>query len=390
MNMLQRINSDNVRKNIIYVYMVILTVIVCYFSSKIYKTDDLIWPRERYIIVATMVLCFLVVLFKLYFTKSMPLNKGIYLYHFVLIAPMVIMAFPTDYYELRPLYLIPMVVVLAADLSLGIIVGIAVVISTYVMIFTNLAEFMYVAMIIMVLGCISASQINNIKRFLLTSAVFWAVTFYLCGLYRYFALDKSYDTFQAAFAFLGLIMAVAVSIVIFLIKYWIFFIRIKSFAGEKSIPLVEMKEKSISLYYHSIEVGNLAKSAAVAIGADINLAYAGGLLHDVGKLGEGDDLKSALKTANTYGIPRNIKAIMIECSGKYRKPISKESAIVMLADSTVTSVEYVKNTKSNLSEDKIIENVFATRLNNGSLTHSNLSVEELYRIKQIFMRKYNF
>ena len=133
------------KKQILYVYMAVLTIIICYFASKIYKTDELIWPRERYIIVVTMVLSFYMVLLKLFLDKKMELNQAVYLYHFILLAPFFLMIFPLNYYELRPLYLIPMIVVLAKDLSLGLLTGIAVIVSTYVMIFTNLAEFMYIA-----------------------------------------------------------------------------------------------------------------------------------------------------------------------------------------------------------------------------------------------------
>lgn len=389
MNKLQKLKNSNYGKIIVYLYMAVITVVICYFASKIYKTDDLIWPRERYIIVATMVLSFYMVLLKLFMSRKMEVNKAVYLYHFVLIAPMIIMAFPLDYYELRPLYLVPMIVVLAGDLSLGLVAGAAVIISTYVMIFTNLAEFMYVAFIIMVLGCLSASQIHNLKRFIISTLIFWAGTFYLCGLYRYFALNAAYETFQFGFAAIGLMVAAACSLVIFFIKYWVFFIRINMFVSEKSIPLMDMKDKSISLYYHSVEVGNLAKSAAASIGADIRLSYASGLLHDIGKLSGSEDIKSHLKIANEYGIPKNIKTILIECSGKYRKPESKEAAIVMLADSTVTSVEYIRNTKKDIPEEKIIDNVFSTRVNNGSLSNSGISLEELYLIKKVFLDKYN-
>lgn len=388
MSKLQKLKESKYGKVIMYVYMACLTILICYFASKIYKTDDLIWPRERYIIVATMVLCFYMVLLKLFLDKKMPLNKALYLYHFVLLTPMIIMAFPLDYYELRPIYLIPMVVILFSDLSLGLISGVAVIVATYIMIFTNLAEFMYVALLIMVLGCISASQISNLKRFVVTSLIFWFGTFYLCGLYRYFALDQSYDTFQFGFASIGLMVAVASTLVIFMIKYWIFFIRIKMFSSENSIPMQDMKEFSMPLYYHSIEVGNLAKSAATVIGADIQLAYAGGLLHDIGKLSRSDDIKDHLKKANEYGVPKNIKAILIECTGKHRKPATKESAIVMLADSTVSSVEYIRNSGKDIAEEKIIENVFATRFQNGSLSNCGMTLEEVYKIKKVFLQKY--
>lgn len=377
------------KKPILYAYMAVITIIICYFASKVYKTDELIWPRERYIIVATMVICFYLVLFKLLFDKKIELNKAVYLYHFILLVPMIIMAFPLDYYELRPLYLIPMIVVLIGGLSLGLLTGIAVIVATYVMIFTNLAEFMYIALILMVLGCLSASQIHNLKRFIISTLIFWAGSFYLCGLYRYFALDDNYETFQYRFALIGLMVAAACSFVIFFLKYWVFFIRIKMFASENSIPMMEIKEKSISLYYHSVEVGNLSRSAAAAIGADIRLSYAAGLLHDIGKLEDAKDIRDHLRVANEYGIPKNIKSIIVECSGKYRKPASKEAAIVMLADSTVTSVEYMRESKKDISEEKIIDNVFSTRVGNASLSNSGISLEELYLIKKVFLEKYN-
>lgn len=377
----------NLKKTLLYIYMAVITLVLCYFASRIYKTDDQIWPRERYIIVVTMTISYYVTLLKMYLDKRLSLQKAVGLYHMILIAPLLFMAVPMDCYELRPLYLIPMIVVVLGEFSLGIVSGISIIIATYVMIFTNVAEFMYIAMIIMVLGCISASQIGNLKRFFVSSAVFWAGSFYLCGLYRYFALTGGSETFQYRFAWIGLMVAAASSIVIFVIKYWIFFIRINMFTGENSIPMQDMKEHSISLYYHSTEVGGLAKSAAAAIGADIRLAYAAGLLHDIGKIRDKDDIRTHLKVANEYGIPRNIKAIMIECSGKHRKPATKEAGIVMLADSVVTSLEYIRNSGKDVAEEKIIDNVFATRVNNGSLSRSGLTLEELYLIKKVFLKK---
>lgn len=388
MKQLQKFRESKYSSYVAYCYMAVITIVICYFASKIYKTDDLIWPRERYIIVATMCVSFYCVLIRLAMDKHTTTRKAMYLYHFILLAPMIIMAFPMDYYELRPLYVVAMVVVLMTDFSTGLLTGIAVVVSTYVMMFTNLAEFMYIALLIMVLGCISASQISNLKKFFVTTGFFWAGTSYFCGLYRYFALDATYETFQFEFAAIGLMVAAATSIIIFFIKYWIFFVRIQSFASEKSIPLTEMKEKSISLYYHSIEVGNLSKSAAAVVGADIRLSYAAGLLHDIGKLNGAKDMKESLKVANEYGIPKNIKSIMVECSGKYRKPMTKEAAIVMLADSVVTSVEYIRNTKKDIPEEKIIDNAFAARVNNGSLSESGLTLEELCAMKEVFMEKY--
>ena len=100
----------NYREIISTVYMAVITVIICYFASRIYKTDEEIWPRERYIIVATMVICFWMVLVKLVADRKKDLRKKMLMYHFILLTPLILMAFPIDYYEFRPLYLIPMIV----------------------------------------------------------------------------------------------------------------------------------------------------------------------------------------------------------------------------------------------------------------------------------------
>lgn len=375
------------KKPAAYVYMAVLTLIVSFFASKIYKTDDLIWPRERYIIVATMVICFYMVLIKLWMEKYISIQKTMYIYHFILLAPMLIMALPMDDYELRPLYLVPMFVVLMTDFSLGIVTGIAVILSTSVMIFTNLAEFTYIALIIMVLGCYSVSQIHNLRRFLVFTLIFWAGTFYLCGLYRYFSVKDPAETFQFRFAAIAWMVAASVSVIVFIWKYWIFFLRIHDFASENSDPLEDMKKNSLPLYYHSLEVGKLSRTLAAAIGANIRLCYAAGLHHDIGKLSGSNDVKEMLVKANEYGIPRNIKSIMVECTGKYRRPASKESAIVMLADSVITSLEYVRENNQQIEDAKLVEHIISTRVLNGSFRQSNLNMEELDILRRICIEK---
>lgn len=388
MDWIKKLTKGTSGKILAYLYLACLTVPVCYLASKIYKSDEMIWPRERYIILATMVICFWLVLLRFFMNRKLAVSKAMCLYHFVLLTPMLLMAIPVDFYELRPLYLIPMIVALLTDLSTGLLTGVAVLIATYIMIFTNLAEFMYPTLLIMMAGCISVSYISRLRAYLVSTAVFWGLAFYLCGLYRYFALDMSYEEFQPGFGALGLLIAAGCSVVVFSMKYWVFFVRIHSFTNEHSEPLKDMKEQSLSLYYHSLEVGNLAKSAAAAIDADIAICAGAGYLHDIGKMAESDDMKSALKLANEYGVPKNLKRILVECSGRYRKPSSREAAVVMLADSVVQAMEYLKQSGKEIEDEKIIEKAINTRVQNGSLSESGLSLEELYRIKQLFISKY--
>ena len=84
--------KTNWKKLLAYLYMAVITLVLCYFASKIYKTDDQIWPRERYIIVATMTIAYYLTLVKMYFEKYLSIQKAVALYHFVLIIPLLNMS----------------------------------------------------------------------------------------------------------------------------------------------------------------------------------------------------------------------------------------------------------------------------------------------------------
>lgn len=191
-------------------------------------------------------------------------------------------------------------------------------------------------------------------------------------------------------------------------------------------------------YHHSIVVGNLAEAAAEAVGADPLLTRVGALYHDVGKIirpyffvenqrgGENphdkmapnlsrmvilNHVKEGIELAKDYKIPDIIIDFIAEHHGKsmvqyfyqkaveqdqnpvlpedYRypgpKPRSKETAILMLADSSEAAVRSLTRP----TYDKVqsmIRNVVKSKLDKGELDDCNLTLSELDLIADTMSR----
>ncbi|MBP5093961.1 MAG: HDIG domain-containing protein [Abditibacteriota bacterium] len=193
-------------------------------------------------------------------------------------------------------------------------------------------------------------------------------------------------------------------------------------------------------YTHSMFVGLLAESAAEAVGADPLVARVGAYYHDIGKLRRPgffvenqvggvnvhdgmnptlsalvitSHIKDGAEIADEYKLPPVVKSIINEHHGtalvtyfysraaeseaepdpafeqhfRYRgpKPKSKESAIVMLAD----SVEAASRSLTDPEPAKIellIENIIDGKLRDGQLSDCALTFGDVGKIGESFMK----
>jgi len=203
--------------------------------------------------------------------------------------------------------------------------------------------------------------------------------------------------------------------------------------------LKELMMRAPGTYNHSIIMGNIAETAAEAIGANPLLARVGAYYHDIGKLNRPDyfienqfhvknphdrltpglsrlaitaHVKDGVQLANEEGLPQEIIDIIREHHGTtilayfyhkakelqevregrideetYRyaghKPTSREAAIVMLADSVEAAVHSLKNpTMRNIKN--VIRDIFDQRLRDGQLSESRMTFTDLERIRKVF------
>ncbi|TFH01151.1 MAG: HDIG domain-containing protein [Calditrichales bacterium] len=202
--------------------------------------------------------------------------------------------------------------------------------------------------------------------------------------------------------------------------------------------LKELSVKAPGTFHHSIIVGNLSESAALTIGANSLLARVGSYYHDIGKIVKAEyfvenqknklnkheglapnmsalilasHVKNGMEMAEKFKLPQIIRNFIPEHHGKnlmsyfyskaldeaesgdvhetdYRypgpSPRSKETAIVMLAD----TVEAATKTLSNPSAGrlrKMVEELVEKRFLEGELDDSDLTMRDLKGIIDGFM-----
>ncbi|MDO8885845.1 HDIG domain-containing metalloprotein [Candidatus Oleimmundimicrobium sp.] len=190
-------------------------------------------------------------------------------------------------------------------------------------------------------------------------------------------------------------------------------------------------------YNHSVMVGNLAEAAAEEIGANPLLARVGSYYHDIGKLKRpfffvenqicsenphdktnpnlsfliiNAHVKDGVEMAKKHRLPKEIIEIIEQHHGtslityfyhrakkeeskhevsevEFRysgeKPATKESAIIMIAD----SVEAAARTISKLSParlEQLTRKIIQDKLNDGQLDKSNLTLNELNKVAESF------
>ena len=196
-------------------------------------------------------------------------------------------------------------------------------------------------------------------------------------------------------------------------------------------------------YHHSLIVANLAETAAYEIGANTALARAGAYYHDIGKLKNPqmfsenqagynihDELspetsaklitqhpKNGVEMGLEYGLPRVIIDIIREHHGtslvkffyfkalkeygadkvteaEYRYqgtiPSSRESAIVMLADTVEAAVRSVLGKGQTLEEaEALVKTLMKDKLDDDQLDNSGLGIHELEIIRKAFIKVFH-
>jgi len=201
-------------------------------------------------------------------------------------------------------------------------------------------------------------------------------------------------------------------------------------------PLLRrLQAEAPGTFHHSVLVGNLAEGAAHAIGADALLVRVGSYYHDIGKVVQpgfyienqlgGDNphaqlapqesaaiirhhVEQGVELARRHRLPSAVLAFIQEHHGTrlvtyfYRqasqenpqvdpapfaypgpKPKSRESALIMLADS-VEAVVRSSADRSPETMDRLVEGVIAERLSEGQLDDCDLTLRELKVIAEQF------
>ncbi len=193
-------------------------------------------------------------------------------------------------------------------------------------------------------------------------------------------------------------------------------------------------------FAHSMQIANLAEAGCRAVGANALLARVGAYYHDIGKLGKPlyfaenqakgrnphdqlqplqsaqiirNHVREGLQLAETYGVPRVLRAFIAEHHGtgtisyflerarngtaesgapevadyQYPGPVpqSAETAILMLADGAEAAARVLNDPTPTRIRD-VVEHIVKLRLDQGQLRDAPLTLRQLELVKDEFTR----
>lgn len=243
----------------------------------------------------------------------------------------------------------------------------------------------------------------------------------------------------------------AVSSILTLFIYPLMLIIERTFGFISSVTLIElsnlnnkllqrMSQEAPGTFQHSMQVGNLAAEAAIAIGANSLEVRTGALYHDIGKLENPifftenqnggisphnslTPIESAqaiikhvtdgLNTAEHEGLPKRIREFITTHHGLSKtgyfyityknehpneeideklftypgpRPSTKEQAVLMMADCVEAASHSIKEyTEENIS--KLVDNIIEGKLREGELVMTPLTFRDVHIIKEVFKKR---
>jgi len=202
--------------------------------------------------------------------------------------------------------------------------------------------------------------------------------------------------------------------------------------------LKELSNKAPGTFHHSLQVANLAEASANEIGANAMLVRVGALYHDIGKMNNPtyftenqvtsinphDDLDpkesariiinhviEGIELARKYNLPDRVIDFIRTHHGTsfvyyfYKKqeeldqpfkesdfrypgpiPFSKETAILMMADSVEAASKSLNNPTYQII-DEFVEKIITGQMNGNQFLNANITFKEIQMIKKVLKQK---
>ena len=339
-----------------------------------------------------------------------------------------------------PVAIAPIILTIIFDSRVGLMATITLAIITG-MIHDHNFEYMVATTAACSLGVFSVRDIKKRSQFFFITPGIVFIT------YGFVIFGFAISSFSGLDNFMNDMTFVAVNSVFILFTYPLILLFEKLFnlttdftlleLSDTNLPLMkELMSKAPGSFHHSLQVANLAESAASDIGANALLCRVGAMYHDIGKMvkpdyfienqvkgNEHDKLKprmSALvikahvsegvKIANEYSLPNVIVDFISTHHGtsliryfhgkamedaenvqeedfRYDGPIpyTKEQGILMLADGVEASCRSMKDTTYSKLESQI-NRIVDSNVADGQLSNCPLTFQQIQIIKESFLR----
>ncbi|MEZ4875175.1 MAG: HDIG domain-containing protein [Flavobacteriaceae bacterium] len=416
------------------------------FQSKVWSHNNYYWLVLGYSILVSLVFVMLFLFLKKY-RKEIYDNNTKVSFIFFNIVVMVFMTtfvvkYNASYVYVIPLCILPIIIKSFFDARLGLFAHVLTILLLGFIV-PNSFEFMFLQIIAGIVTILTVSELY--KRANLFISVGQITFIYILGYFAFYIIqegnisDIEVKNF-GYFIICGLVTLFAFPLIYIYEKVFglVSEVSLLELSNTNSALLKELSNKAPGTFHHSLNVANLAEAAANEIGANSMLARVGALYHDIGKMNNPSNFTEnqlnlinplnelAPKESAKIIIDHVIKGIEIARKNKlpdrivdfirthhgtslvyyfYKlekeanidvnpedfrypgpKPFSKETAILMMADSVEAASKSLKEPTS-VKIDSFVENIINGQMEQGQFINANITFKEIEIIKKILKKK---
>lgn len=418
------------------------------FQSQVWSKSNYNWLLLGYSLLISLVFLMLFLFMKNYRKEIFKDNNKMTFILFNVVLMIFITSLVVKYdailVYITPLCILPLVLKAFFDARLGLFVH---VLTILLLGFTvpSSFEFLFLQTIAGMVTILTVSELY--KRANLFISVSQITFIYILGYFAFFIIQEGnielikWDYFMY-FILCGLLTLFSFPLIYIYEKIFglVSDVSLLELSDTNSKLLKELSNKAPGTFHHSLNVANLAEAAANEINANAMLTRVGALYHDIGKMEQPtyftenqissvnshDDLDpkesaeiiidhviNGIEIAKKNNIPDRIIDFIrthhgtslvyyfynkeSEKIGEVKKadfsypgptPFSKETAILMMADSVEAASKSLKEpTSSKL--DSFVENIIDNQLNQGQFLNANITLKEIQKIKKVLKKKLN-
>lgn len=419
------------------------------YQSQIWNQSNYYWLVIGYSLLVSLVFLMLFLFLKKYRPVIYTNNTKVTFIFFniilmVLLTTIVVKEIGAIYVYVVPLCILPLILRAFFDPRLGLFVHVLTILLLGFVV-PNSFEFMFLQIIAGVVTILTVSELY--RRANLFISVGQITLIYIIGYFAFYIIHEGniegmeWTTF-GYFILCGLATLFAHPLIYFYEKIFglVSDVSLLELSDTNSKLLKELANKAPGTFHHSLNVANLAEAAANEIGANAMLIRVGALYHDIGKmpnptlftenqvnsvntLNEIEPKESAtiiidhvingIEIARKYNLPDRVIDFIRTHHGTslvyyfYKKeldakgeadekdfrypgpiPFSKETAILMMADSVEAASKSLKEPTST-KIDAFVEKIIDSQLAQGQFLNANITLKEIQLIKKVLKKKLN-
>jgi putative nucleotidyltransferase with HDIG domain len=416
------------------------------YESELWTENNFYFILFGYTILVALVLIMLFLFLKKYRPEVFRNNVKVTFIFFNILLMVFITTLVVKYNEayvfVVPLCIMPLILKTFFDARLGLFVHVLTVLILGFVV-PNSFEYIFLQIIAGIVTILTVSELY--KRANLFISVGQITLIYILGYFAFHIIHEgnldNVNWYIFGFFFLnGMITLFAQPLIYIYEKMFgmVSDVSLLELSDTNSKLLKELANKAPGTFHHSLQVANLAEASANEIGANAMLVRVGALYHDIGKMNNPtyftenqvtsinphDDLDpkesariiinhviEGIELARKFNLPdrvvdfirthhgtnlvyyfykkqQELDDLFKESDFRYPGPIpfSKETAILMMADSVEAASKSLNNPTYQII-DEFVEKIITTQMNANQFLNANITFKEIQMIKKVLKHK---